>query len=78
MVDEIESSLKYVLTSSNERKLTLVTHPYVHAYLTKGWIRSMKSQWGRKYHVKLTVKASEKYSLLDFKFFHANGDEIAM
>lgn len=78
VVDEIEASLKYVLTSSNEKHLTLVTHPYVQAYLTKGWFKSLKSQWGRKYHVKLTVNPSEKYSLLDFKFFHANGDEIAM
>lgn len=78
IVDEIESSLKYLLTSSNEKKLTLITHPYVYAYLTKGWLRSLKSQWSRKYHVHLTVESSEKYSLLDFKFFHANGDEIQM
>lgn len=78
VVDEIEASLKYVLTSSNEKHLTLVTHPYVQAYLTKGWFKSLKSRWGRKYHVKLTVNPSEKFSLLDFKFFHANGDEIAM
>ncbi len=78
VVDEIESSLKYLLTSSNEKRLTLVTHPYVYAYLTKGWLRSLKSQWSRKYHVRLKVKSSEKYSLLDFKFYHANGDEIQM
>ena len=78
VVDEIEASLKYVLTSSNERHLTLVTHPYVHAYITQGWLRSLLRQWRRKYHVKLTATPSEKYGLLDFKFFHANGDEIAM
>lgn len=78
VVDEIESSLKYLLTSSNEKHLTLVTHPYIHAYLTKGWLKSMKWQWRRKYHVKLRMEASEKYSLLDFKFFHVNGDEIQM
>ncbi len=78
VVDEIESSLKYVLTSSNERHLTIVTHPYVHAYITQGWLRSLLHQWRRKYHVKLKATPSEKYSLLDFKFFHANGDEIAM
>lgn len=78
IVDEIESSLKYLLTSSNEKKLTLLTHPYIYAYLTKGWLRSLKSKWGRKYHVRLTVKKSEQYNLLDFKFFHTNGDEIQM
>lgn len=78
VVDEIESSLKYLLTASNEKNLTLITHPYIHAYLTKGWLKSLRWQWMRKYHVRLTMKASEKYSLLDFKFFHANGDEIQM
>ena len=78
VVDEIESSLKYVLTSSNEKKLSLVTHPYVQAYLTRGWLKSLRWQWSRKYHVRLKVVPSEKYSLLDFKFFHANGDEIQM
>ena len=78
VVDEIESSLKYLLTSSNEKKLTIVMHPYIHAYLTKGWLKSIKSRWQRKYHVRLKMDASEKYSLLDFKFFHANGDEIQM
>lgn len=78
VVDEIESSLKYILTSSNEKKLSLITHPYVHAYLKQGGFRSLLWQWRWKYRAWLTVSASEKYSLLDFKFFHANGDEIAM
>lgn len=78
VVDEIESSLKFLLTVANEKRLTLVTHPFVHAYLTKGWFHSLRSQWQRKYHLRLTIQPSEKFSLLDFKFFHANGDEIQM
>jgi ribonuclease G len=79
VVDEIESSLKFLLSSANEKRLILVTHPFVNAYLTKGgWFKSLRSQWRRKYHVKLDMQPSEKYSLLDFKFFHSNGDEIQM
>lgn len=78
VIDEIESSLKYLLSSANEKHLTLVTHPYVYAYLTKGWLRSIRWQWRRKYHIRLDMQPSEKYSLLDFKFFHRNGDEIQM
>ncbi len=78
VIDEIESSLKYLLTSAIEKRLTLVTHPYVHAYLTQGWLHSIRRQWQRKYHVRLDMQSSEKYSLLDFKFFHSNGDEIQM
>lgn len=78
VVDEIEASLRHLVTSQNERKLTLITHPYIHAYLTKGWLASPCHKWMRKYHVRLKMKQLEKYGLLEFKFFHANGDEIQM
>lgn len=78
VVDEIESSLNYLLTSQNEHKLTLVTHPYIHAYLTKGGLCSRRFKWMWKYRMWLTVKSSEKFNLLEFKFFHSNGDEIQM
>ncbi|MBP3762448.1 MAG: Rne/Rng family ribonuclease [Bacteroidales bacterium] len=78
VVDEMESSLSYLLTASNEKRLTIVMHPYIHAYLTKGWFKSRRWQWQRKHKVRLDMKASEQYGLMDFKFFHPNGDEIAM
>jgi ribonuclease G len=78
VVDELESSLKYLLDVSNEKHLTVITHPYIHAYITKGWLRSIKSRWQRKYHVRLKVEASEHMGLLEFRFAHANGDEIQM
>lgn len=78
VVDEIESSLNYLLSASAEKRLTIITHPFIHAYLTKGWLRSIRHKWQRKHHVRLDIRPSEKYSLLDFRFFHANGDEIQM
>ena len=78
VVDEIESSLNYLLSASAEKRLTIITHPFIHAYLTKGWLRSIRHKWQRKHHVRLDIRPSEKYSLLDFRFFYANGDEIQM
>lgn len=77
VVDEIETNLRYLMSSQNEKKLTVVTHPYVYAYLTKG-INSMRMQWMYKYKLRLTIKPSESYGLLDYKFFNAIGDEIAL
>ena len=78
VVDEIEASLRHLVNSQNEKHLRLMTHPYVHAYLNQGWLRSLRHQWMRRYHVRLDMQASESYSLLEFKFFHTNGDEIQM
>ena len=77
VVDDIESNLRYLSSSQNEKKLTIVTHPYVYAYITKG-IRSIRRQWIVKYKLHLTIKASESYNLLDYKFFNSMGDEISM
>ena len=78
VVDEIESNLKYLQNSQNERRLTLVTHPYIYAYLTKGWLKSIKRKWSRAYRLKLDVKQSESLGLLEYKFYHSNGDEIEL
>ena len=78
VVDEIEASLRHLATAQQERHLTLITHPYIYAYLTKGWLKSPYRRWQRAYHVRLKMKQSEKYGLLEFRFFHGNGDEIQM
>ena len=78
VVDEIESSLRYLITSQNERSYTIVTHPYIHAYLTKGGLRSHAAKWMLKHKVWLKVKKSESIGLLEFHFLNSNGDEIEM
>ena len=78
VVDEIEASLHHLVATQREKHLIITTHPYIHAFLTKGWLKSPYRRWQRKYHVRLDMKQSEKYGLLEFKFFHANGDEIQM
>ena len=77
VVDEIESNLRYLISSQNEKKLTIITHPYVYAYITKG-LRSIRRQWMRKYHIRLVFKPSESLGLLEYKFINVNGDEIAI
>jgi len=78
VVDEIEASLRHLVTAQHERRLTLITHPYISAYITRGWLRSLRHRWMRRYRVRLDLGESEKYGLLEFKFFHSNGDEIQM
>ena len=78
VVDEIEANIRHLATAQREKRLTIILHPYIHAYLTKGGLRSMRCRWMRRYHVRLHMECSETYGLLEFKFFHKNGDEIQM
>lgn len=77
VVDEIESNLRYMTSSQNEKKLTIITHPYVYAYLTKG-LNSIRLKWMRKYRMHIILKPMESYGLLEFKFVNAQGEEIAL
>lgn len=77
VVDEIESNLRYLEMSQNERKIEIITHPYIQAYLTKGF-RSLRRQWQHKYKMRITIKPSENYNLLEYKFFDGKGEEVQM
>lgn len=74
-VDEIENNLKYLLQDQNEKSVTIAVHPYVHAYLTKGFYsRTMKWMW--KYKKRIRVKPMTNYHQLEYRFFNTNNDEI--
>jgi ribonuclease G len=73
--DEIEKRLHYLATHSHNR-LTLVVHPIVHSYLTKGFFSSILKKWRKKYKTKLTLQENTNYHLIEFKFFDQNEEEI--
>lgn len=75
--DEIEKNLSYLVTHQHHN-LTLMTHPILHAYLTKGWIFSKARAWGRKYKTKITIKANTNYHLTEFNFFDQHDEQIKL
>ncbi len=76
VVDDIEDNIKYLSASTNARSLTIVTHPYIYAFLTKGFLSSPRRQWQRKYRVRIKVMSSDKFNLLEYRFLDAEGNEI--
>ena len=77
IVEEIEANIEYLFNVQNEKSLTIITHPYIHAYLTEGLI-SRRLKLCRKYHKKIKIKPDTGVSLGEFKFFNKNGEEIEM
>lgn len=78
VVDEIESTLRHFAENNPGKSINLTTHPYLHAYLTKGIFNSVRRQWCKKYKIKIKANASESMSLLDFKFYDDKGEELAI
>lgn len=75
--DEIEKNLQYLITHKH-KNLTIVVHPILYAFLTKGWWWSILSKWKRKMNSKISAKPNTSYHLTEFRFFDQNGEEIKM
>jgi ribonuclease G len=76
--DDIEKNLSYLFTHKHSN-LTLLVHPILYAYLTKGWLWNSKLfKWKRKYKQNITLKPDTSYHLTEFKFFDSNGEEIKL
>lgn len=56
------------------RGLILHLHPYVYAYASKGWLKSLKWRWRCKYGVRLVENQS--LGMLETRFFDKNGNAL--
>ncbi|MEY4629101.1 MAG: hypothetical protein RLZZ595_1427, partial [Bacteroidota bacterium] len=72
--DEIEKNLGY-LSDQKHKHLTIVVHPILYAYLTKGLI-SIRRKWAWRYKINLKVQENSTYHLTEFHFFDGNQEEI--
>ncbi len=77
ITDEIENNLKYLLHDQNEQKLELALHPYLEAYLRKGF-PSIRDKWYMKYKKWIKLKPMNSYHFLEYRFFNKNKEEIKM
>jgi ribonuclease G len=76
LMDQIENDLRYVLKDQNESAVTLCVHPYLEAYITKGFLFSLRRKWMRKFGKKITVRPVSSFNFLEYHFLNNNDDEI--
>ena len=74
VIDKIENSLEKILKNSyvSKSKLKLHVHPFVAAYLNKGWI-SIQLKWFFKYNHWIKIIPRDSYTYLHYRFFNAKG-----
>lgn len=56
------------------RGIRLHLHPYVYAYVDRGWMASLKSQWRRRYGIR--VVENQSLGMLEMRFFNAEGEPL--
>lgn len=77
LIDDIENVLTYCIKEQNEKKLILKVHPYIHAYLTKGWF-SIKRKWRKKLGQKTEILADNSFHLMEFRLYRNKDEEIKL
>lgn len=76
--EEIERDLEFIMQSRPKSALHLRVHPYLEAFLKKGWLKSRQMQWFWKHNKWIKIGADAEYHLNEYRFFDANEDEIRM
>jgi len=77
LIDKIEKDIKYLLEEQNQSKVKLYVHPFVEAYLNKGFF-SKGSKWLFKYFRNVKIYANDDYQLVEYHFFDQYGEELIM
>ncbi|MXV51591.1 Rne/Rng family ribonuclease [Pedobacter sp. HMF7647] len=77
LMDDIENNLNYILNEQNEKDITLCVHPYIEAYIKKGFI-SCQWKWFFKYGKWIKVKSISSYYLTEFHFLDAKEEQIKL
>lgn len=72
--DTLREKLEYVINELNVKKFNLYVHPYVEAYLKKGWMTSLSFKWRRSLDAKFKIYADQSLSYLEYRVIDADGN----
>ncbi len=74
IVPKISHDLEQLI-KKDYKKLTLNTHPFIAAFLTKG-IPSVRSKWFFEHKKWVKIRPRDAYTYLEYHFFDKNGKQI--
>jgi ribonuclease G len=75
LLEDIEYTFEKLTADSGIAKFELHVHPFLAAYINKGWLTSLRRKWAKKYKTKLRVIPRDGYKFLEYRFF-SGGDEV--
>lgn len=75
--DTLESKIDTLVNNAGVHKFKLHIHPYVAAYVNKGFI-SLLRKWQMKYGFGIRIIPDQSLAFLEYRFYDATGKEIDM
>ncbi|MBN2485031.1 MAG: Rne/Rng family ribonuclease [Bacteroidales bacterium] len=76
IIEKIEHYLSDIAKNAKDKKVSLRVHPFIAAYIKKGFFTTLRRKWCRKYSLKIKIAPISSYDFLEFHFFNSNGEEI--
>ena len=75
VVEQMEEAMRNYLTHEKGR-LYLHVHPFVEAYLTKGFFSSIRMKWFFKYRKWVTIIARDSFKYLEYRLYNSDKEEL--
>ncbi len=73
--DQIENSIKFIINKHKINHLVVKVHPFVHAYLTKGFA-SIRKKLQKQFKCKIVINPMMAYSYMEFHIFDNKDEKI--
>jgi ribonuclease G len=74
-VNQLENKVEKIVNNLKIKKVTICVHPFVAAYITKGFF-SLERTWKRRYSRGLHVIPMQELGFLQYKFLNKEKEEI--
>jgi ribonuclease G len=72
---QLKSQIAYFVSKAKDKRLTVAVHPYVAAYLKKGF-PSLRLKWCFQYKCRIRIKANSSFSYLESKIYNESGEKL--
>jgi ribonuclease G len=77
VTDRIEDALK-AAADRGLGSVTLLIHPMVESYITRGFWNNQLKQWKKELALKITVDSNDSMELLEHHVYDAQGEELTL
>ena len=75
IIEQMEEAIKSHIIHEKGR-LYLHVHPFVEAYLTKGWLTSIRMKWLFRYNRWVTIIPRDSFKYLEYRLYNDSKKEL--
>jgi ribonuclease G len=77
--DTLENNLRYIADEGKHKQVSLLVHPLVEAYITKGWWwKTILAKWRKQFKMKIHLEANSSVQFLEYHIYDEAGEEIIL